>query len=965
MSPSRQGATTLLGAEGARELIAFLTGSEPGRTEQGPATAVIERAPEQGGPVHRLRLRRPTAVAVPVEPRPTAHVVKPAEPRLPAAVVEPVEPRLPAAVVEPVEPRLLDRHVLGLAPAPRRDPGPPPPLFPPSTALLTHGLAALGAYDLPADTELLPLSQEDALEEAVRRAAPRHVRIVVDLTREDRGRGPSERLLRLHDALFRTAKACAGLPELPASFVLIVLGGIDADRVQHPCAGLFSGFAKSLALEWPDSSVVAVVHEATALKDAEADAAAESLAPQLLPVVAFAGGVRLLLRAVRDRGATASAPRPLRTVVAAGGGRGIGATLLTALARRDRPRFHIIGSTPLGAGTPEEAPGRQEFIRAHSTGPDRLSVREANAAYDRLAAAAEVRATVRTLKEICGAERVTYHACDLRDPHAVREVVARIESAERDGVDLLLNVAGTNRAASVAKKSLADFRAVRDLKVRTHTNLRAAFGDRRPRRWCNFGSFVGFTGQNGETDYGSANDYLNTAAAAGAARGSGEFTIGWTLWRDVGLGATPIMRRFLAKSAQFTAMPTPEGIDHFLHEIDQAEPTPLTVLFGDAERATMERAAPGYLDFCRVPAPDSLAPDSLAPDPLAPAPLAPAPLAPDPLAPAPAPAATPAPAPARPALPGFFVDDIVDRGADRLTVVRTFTLERDAYLREHVVNGFPTLPGTFVPELAAQAAMHLVPGRVPAVLEDIRLDAFLRVYRPGRGETKKITARLVESGRHESVVDVEVTGDVLAPGGQLLVKDRRHFSARVRLRDEPVAAPRWEHWDDQGTEAVADPYHLPNPAVLLSGVFVSTGDTRAHPHGRRARYVPDRPGIERWFSGLVVPSVLLDGLARTSVLNRSDGDWIPLAVPRTIRRIDLYDGHTDASLAAAGTRVELYSLPARLDLESAEENRSVAVTAAGDVVLQIKDMTGAVLGHVNQTTGEYRGRRSPAEETTP
>ncbi|MGW6289616.1 hypothetical protein ACWFRR_32110, partial [Streptomyces sp. NPDC055107] len=241
MSPSRQGATTLLGAEGARELIAFLAGSGPGRTEPGPATAVIERAPEPGGPARRLRLRRPAAVPEPAEPRPSA------------ALPEPAEPLPPAPVAEPAEPRLLDRHVLGLAPAPRRDPGPPPPLFPPSTALLTHGLAALGAYDLPVDTELLPLSQEDALEEAVRRAAPRHVRIVVDLTREDRLRGPSERLLRLHDALFRTAKACAGLPELPASFVLIVLGGIDADRVQHPCAGLFSGFAKSLALEWPDS----------------------------------------------------------------------------------------------------------------------------------------------------------------------------------------------------------------------------------------------------------------------------------------------------------------------------------------------------------------------------------------------------------------------------------------------------------------------------------------------------------------------------------------------------------------------------------------------------------------------------------------------------------------------------------------------------------------------------------------
>ncbi|MEU8707282.1 SDR family NAD(P)-dependent oxidoreductase [Streptomyces sp. NPDC048565] len=896
MSPSRQGTTTLLGAEGARELIAFLTRSQQDGPQAGPDTAVIERAIEADGPVSRLRLRRPTSE-------------------------------------KPTEPRLLDRHVLRLAPAPRPATGPPPPLFPPSTALLTDGLTALGSYQLPLDTKLLPLSQEDTLEEAVHRAAPLHVRVVVDLSREDPLQGPSERLLRLHDALFRTAKACAGLPALPESFVVIILGGIDADRVQHPSSGLFTGFTKSLALEWAASSVVAVVHEATVLKDAETDTAAESLAGQLLPVVSFAGGDRLLLKAVQDPGTAGAAAGAPRTVVAAGGGRGIGAVLLNALAHRDRPRIHVIGSTPLGSGTVDAAPARQDFIREHSTGPDRLTVRAANAAYDRLAAAAEVRATVRTLEEICGAGRVTYHACDLRDPDAVRRVVGRIEAVEKDGIDLLLNIAGTNRAASVAKKSLADFRTVRDLKVRTYANLKAAFGDRMPRRWCNFGSFVGFTGQNGETDYGSANDYLNTAAAHSAHRGAGEFTMGWTLWRDVGLGATPIMRRFLAKSAQFTAMPTPEGVGHFLHELDQVEPAPLTVLFGDAERATMELAAPGYLDFCRTPA--------QRPEP------------------------SPASRSARPPLPDFFVDGIVDRGPDRLTVLRTFSLERDAYLREHVVNGYPTLPGTFVPELAAQAAMHLVPGRVPAVLEDIRLDAFLRVYRPGRGETKKITARLVSSGPRESVVDVEVTGDVLAPGGQLLVKDRRHFSARVRLRDEPVTAPRWEHWDDQGAEPVADPYHLPNPAVLLSGVFVSTGDTRAHPHGRRARYVPDRPGIERWFSGLVVPSVLLDGLARTSVLDRSDGDWTPLAVPRTIRRIDLYGGHTDATLAAAGTRVELYSLPARLDLESAEDNRAVAVTADGDVVLQIKDMTGVVLGHVNQTTGEYRGRRSTAEETTP
>ncbi|MEV6787406.1 KR domain-containing protein, partial [Streptomyces sp. NPDC051098] len=861
-----------------------------------------------------------------------------------ATRTEPVEPPEPASAEQtaPAAPHLLDRHVLRLAPAarPARAGGPVPPLFPPDTVVLTDRLSTLGTHQPhPGSTVLTPL-QDESIEADVLHTRPRHVRVLVDLSQEDPLAGPSERLLRLHDAVFRTAKACAELPDRPESFAVVVLGGIDASRVPHPCTGLFTGFVKSLALEWPASSVLAVVHDATELSAAETDAAAETLAEQMLPVVSFAGGTRLLWQAVPEPGAVRAPAAPHGyTVVAAGGGRGIGAELLTALARRDRPRLHVIGSTRLDGVTAQDAGlTRKDFIRARSTGPDRLTVKEANAAFDRLSAAVEVQANLRTLEDICGPDRVTYHVCDLRDRDAVDTVVGRITAAEADGVELLLDIAGTNRAASVDQKSLEDFRTVRDLKVRSYANLKAAFGDRQPRRWCNFGSFVGFTGQTGETDYGAANDYFNTAALHSVSRGLREFTIGWTLWRDVGLGSTPIMRTFLAKSAQFTAMPTPEGIDHFLHELDQAEHSPVTVLFGDPERAAIEAAVPGYLEFCRT----------------GPAPAVPA---------APTAPAVPAAATA-PALPDFFVDDIVDRSPDRLTVVRTFNQERDAYLHEHVVNGYPTLPGTFVPELAAQAAMHLVPGRVPAVLEDIRLDSFLRVYRPGRDETKRITARLVTHGPAESVVDIEVTGDVLAPNGRLLVKDRRHFSARVRLRDEPVAAPRWDHWDDQGAAPMADPYHLPNPAVLLSGVFVSTGDTRTHPHGRRARYTPDRPGIERWFSGLVVPSVLLDGLARVSVLDRSDGDWTPLAVPRTIRRIDLYGGHTDATLAAAGTRVELYSLPSLLDLESEEDNRAVAVTAAGDVVLQIKDMTGVVLGHVNQSTGEYRERRRPAEEAT-
>jgi hypothetical protein len=395
----------------------------------------------------------------------------------------------------------------------------------------------------------------------------------------------------------------------------------------------------------------------------------------------------------------------------------------------------------------------------------------------------------------------------------------------------LLLVAGTNRAAEITTKSRHDFLTVRDLKVHSYLNVKAALASRPPRRWCNFGSFVGFTGQLGETDYASANDFLTCAAAAS---GDGEFTIGWTLWRDTGLGASPVMRAFLAKSGQYSATPTGEGVAHFLAELADSRGRRATVFFGDKERAAISAAVPDYLPFCTPPA----------------------------------------------TRPLRFADRIRP-GERELTAERVFDLDRDGCLAMHQVHGYPTLPGTFVPELAAEAALALVPGRVPVAFEDLRLESFLRVYRTDRPQAKRIQARLLSSDEVESVVAVRVLGDLIAPNGIVLATDRLHFSVTVRMRDAPVPAPCWTHWDDDGAEPLVDPYHVAGSPVLLREVFRSTRDTRLHPLGRRAALDLDAAAVCRWFPDLLVPAVLLDGLVRVAVLDRYEGRWTPVAVPGT------------------------------------------------------------------------------------
>ncbi|MBB5781475.1 KR domain-containing protein [Nonomuraea jabiensis] len=865
----------LLGAQGARELIAFL---------EGGGDRTIELRPDPGARARLIRLTRPT------DQDTTDHPTGPTRGDATAGQ---------DTTTERASGRLLDRHVFELAPDPRRPVRAAPPAVPPDAVVLTNasGYAAQFAA-----------GRGDG--------ASAHVRVIVDATdprlRAARWSQPVEDLLDLHERTFMKAKECA--PHLDGgSFVVSVVGGVTEAGVPLPFTGLFTGLVKSLALEFPGADVLATVHQDVPLDEVLATVSAELGARRLIPVTYHAGGLRLTPRAVPTPAPPSEVPPlgPDTLVVAAGGARGIGAPILEALAARHRPRLVVLGSSELPDEAGEEL-DRSAFIRAQVR--QGASVPEANARFDRLGEARQVRRTLAGLERLCGPGRVRYLRCDLRDGAAVERALAAVDGP----IDLLLNIAGTNRASGVAAKSVADFRTVRDLKVRAYLNLKEATRGREPRLWCNFGSFIGLTGQRGETDYGAANDFLTTSAM----NASGEFTIGWTLWRDIGLGATPLMRDFLEGSGEFTPTPTEEGVEHFMAELAAAPDAPVTVFFGDKERAAIRAAVPEFLEFSAE-----------------------------------------AQAQTRP-LP--YIDRVLRRDGAELVAERTFSMDRDGYLDLHQVRGYPTLPGTFVPELAAQAAVALVPGRVPVVFEDLRLESFLRIYRADRPEVKRLTARLLRADERESVVAVQVLGDVVAPNGVTVARDRVHFSVTVRLRDAPVPGPAWTHWDEHGSRPLRDPYHVPGSEVLLREVFASTTGTRTHPLGRRGRLALDAPALRRWFPDLLVPSVTLDGLVRVAVLERVAGRWTPVAIPRSIRRIDLYGGHTDLTLAALTEPVELYVTPVDLDLEDPEpDNRAIAVASSGEVLLQVKDIIGAVVGYVDQETGEYVDRERFDREERP
>ncbi|CAH1201500.1 3-phenylpropionate-dihydrodiol/cinnamic acid-dihydrodiol dehydrogenase [Paenibacillus plantiphilus] len=771
---------------------------------------------------------------------------------------------------------------------------------------------------------------------------PSHIRVLSNLSLSapvsDCLHQEPKSLVRLHDLTFLALKCCFDrMQQGNSSLVALFLEALPFGQL-HPYSGLFSGLIKSAALELPDSRIYAVYSDANGIESAVRQAEEESRLKQLLPIAVYANGQRKtpivepIPGILPQDGLSSISSESL--VVATAGARGITAELMKAVARHFRPHMVIIGRNKLDGYPKETFEGTDEVFgarrKAYLSEQKLLhkakSIGQLNKEFDRLLEARQTYRNIREMEQLCGEGKVRYLACDVLDRQALAEAFEEIQRIYKRPIDLLVNAAGLNRSAATPAKQLSDFQAIRDIKIQGYLNLKHVLMGKPPGMWCNFGSFIGLTGQLGETDYAAANNFLSTAAAyVRQTEGTDEFTIGWTLWKSVGLGANPLTKAFLEKSALFTSMGTEEGIHHFIREISMATRDAATFHLGDAEKNAITRVIPNFFEACSQAAQSQRtggAEGSTA-------------------------------AAACVERGTFYLGQEKSRTAKEVHFERIFDLDKDAYLQHHVVNGHATLPGTFVPELAAEAAKSLLPELHVIAFEDVVFHHFLRVYDASKPAKKKIQAKVLHRGSNQTLIQVKIMTDLVSPSGIMLQRDKLHFEAKVVMSSEVPAAPYWKHWDHAGELYLPDPYHFEKAPVLLTDMFVSTANTRQHPLGKRAVY---RLGVDHddpIFSSFLVPSIMLDGLARVAVLGLVEGDYLPLAAPASIRRIDLYESKSDCALAKEYAGIDLYATPRHIDLESDGSNRFVAVKPDGGILLQMHDVAGTVLGYVHQTTGEF------------
>ncbi len=776
--------------------------------------------------------------------------------------------------------------------------------------------------------QITPSSVIDALAKHRELHGPiRHVRAIVDVT-EETVISQLSPTLNIHDLVFLTLQACSSDVQVGGDAFLIVLNGVNLNGSLHPASGLFTGIFKSLFLEWPETNVRGVCTDSADIEVALRALTTEIELGSGFPITCWINEERHTFR-FHESPSDRSEPSRINqdsVILSIGGGRGITSELLKATARRSSPKIYVVGSSDVEAAQTRiqslKVEGllddRSKFLQKGLQQLPKRSVAEITREFDALTNTATVLDNLAELRSVCGHDRVIYKCANVLDADAIQTVVDDVY-AENSEIDLLIHAAGINRAAAIENKSLQDFWKVRDLKVVGYQNLKVAFGEREPGLWLNFGSFIGLTGQSGEVDYGAANDFLATAAKWNTSKGKSELTVGWTLWGEVGLGAHPVTSSFLEKSGLFTRMKTVEGISHFLDEISSSQTDGAVFHIGEAEQNAINEKIPGFFSDqpTSVTKPGDSKPAGTSPD----------------------------------ALP-FYVDRVVEQTDSYLVAERLFDSERDSYLHHHVVNGQPTLPGLFVPEMSAQVAKMLVPELSVVGFQNLGFHHFLRIIgRLKANDTKHITAEITARGPSSAIVTVRITGDVVAPNGTVLQKDRLHFDADVLLGTHGDA-PSWQAWPERGSFVpVPDPYHLPGSPVLLTEKFVTTTDTGIQTLGKQATYVPPVESDDPVFSTFITPCLMLDGLARVGVLDKLDGRYIPIAAPRSIRSIDLFEPVSDATLANSKfLPLELYASPPDLNLEAEEAQNQFVAAHSGKKVAQMLGITGVVIGYYDLET---------------
>ncbi|MCC6278268.1 MAG: SDR family NAD(P)-dependent oxidoreductase [Oligoflexia bacterium] len=324
--------------------------------------------------------------------------------------------------------------------------------------------------------------------------------------------------------------------------------------------------------------------------------------------------------------------------------------------------------------------------------------------------------------------KVTYVQADLSTNEGLNKLSTAISSFGK--IDHLIHGAGVERSKRFLEKGQEEFESILALKsLVTQRLLRLLPSD--IKSLTLFGSVASITGSVGQSDYSAA----NAIHFAAASRLHQDFprarikSIAWPAWDEVGMAVNESVHGAM-KDKGLSFLSVQDGCDFFSRELLLNTDAVVATLPGD--RAT---ADPFWYRATLFGIGERLGP---------------------------------------------VIDRIVLHTADELITEKLFT-GQESVLKDHIIRGFPTLPGVTLTEMVLESAQLLQKDPSRIIIEEIVFDSPAVVSRP-----TSFRVRLKQNGDYWIV---RLTSTKTRSDGYLLDPEYLHAHARVSLNGLIHARP--------------------------------------------------------------------------------------------------------------------------------------------------------------------------------
>lgn len=605
-----------------------------------------------------------------------------------------------------------------------------------------------------------------------------------------------------------------------------------------PASGLFSGFAKALAREFPLAQIKSILTDADDLSGKAQmlhlkTALATPPGSEHVDWV-FQNGTPFQWTAVameRSQAAPGLNLNETSLVVASGGGRGVTAVLLKALLAQYRCQVILLGRTDPKI-LPEELRSLNDasfeayeptFYQKVLAEEPRIHPAAMRKRFDAYRKAREVLSNLEEMQKT--ATRVQYLVCDLTDSDSVSSQLAILNPASKPA--LVIHGAGVQFSQNLARKSLADFQNTVKTKINGLASMLTAIETRWPGAMPEvhlLTSAFSFFGNDGQPDYGAANEALNRLAHFRNGSSQRWSSLAWLGWDGIGMTRGSEYRTLMAER-NLHAVTAAEGAEAFLQVLSDSQGGAFCQI-GDGE---LTQFKPPFT-FAKRKAP---------------------------------------------------LSDALDKKPVGRTFshVFSFNLADQPYLEEHLVDGRPTLPGAIFVQLCMEAAAK---GGMGVGVSGMSNLSFSRFAKLRSDMPLHLKAQLASTCQTGGEVTAELVSDFYHANGTLLQANLTHFQCTLHYQpqDTPAQPPTLPR---QPGTPLADPYVHGGGPIQLSGPFDALAAIEQHPQLLVGAFQwPQGPSAETAWDRRVL---LLDGLFRLAMMAPSADGKFPLFVPFACERI--------------------------------------------------------------------------------